>query len=113
MLPAQANYPPYLTGNTINARRFTLSKTEGDITIPLSLSGAEIVCTFACGRESLEFKPGNGVSIINAAQGVFEIDSFTINVAGNYDYEVKIRFPNDLIRTYVRGTISILNGISK
>lgn len=113
MIPATANYKNYLRGDTINARRFTITQTIDDVESPVDLSNSVIRAHFIYKDNEKTFSIGNGITMIDAANGIFEIDSFQIDVVGTWDYDVEIMFPDGTVRTWVRGSISISNDITK
>lgn len=114
MLPGKVNYKSFVRNDTINARRFTLTQTVNSITTPISLTGADIKSFFTDRRKTSKLMLiGDGITLIDAPNGVFEIDSFSLDVPGTYDYDVDILFPNGVRRTYISGQIVIVEDVTK
>jgi hypothetical protein len=110
MTPGIADYKSYVRGDTINERRFTITQTIDAIESPVDLTGATIKADFI-GRPGLNKKTmriGDGISIIDALNGIFKIDSFSLATAGTWEYDVEIEFPDGTVKTWVTGTITIL-----
>jgi hypothetical protein len=109
MLPKKVDYKSYVRGDTINARQFTLSQTINSVTTPIDLTNALIDVTFASSQSKHLKSIGNGITITDASNGVFQIDAFVLNYPGVYQYDVNIVFPNGVVRTYINGSIKIEN----
>lgn len=104
MEPAVLDYKPYVQGNEIPRRTFTVSIGAS----PVSLAGAAIVVTFTNNRNTETKTIGNGVTVTNAAGGVFDLDAFTLELPGVWSYDITITFSSGSAYTYVIGTLKIL-----
>ena len=113
MQAATVNYPDYVRRDTIPARRFTLTKTISGTTTPINLVGADIDSWFVSGASNRQATIGNGITVINAANGVFEIDSFSLDKAGVYEYDIQIEFPTGVRRTWIFGSITIIKDVTR
>jgi len=72
-----------------------------------SLVGAAIEMTIT-GLERKVLSIGNGITVVNAGGGIFNIDAQVINLRpGNYTYEIKFTFADGSIKTYIEGTWKI------
>jgi hypothetical protein len=113
MKPEIANYKDYVRGDTINARRFTITQTIDGVESPVDLTGAEIRCHFILSSITIKFQIGGGITLIDAANGVFTIDSFKLHHGGKWNFDVEIKFPDGTVKTWVKGSINILKDVTK
>jgi hypothetical protein len=90
-------------GDTYNGVQFTIVKNAA----PLDLTGAAIRAQIKKDSKSIPVKTlslGAGISIINAAQGIFQIGPFLADIpAGTYRYDVQITI-GSVVKTYISGT---------
>ena len=97
-------------GDTFRSINFT--GTQGGT--PLDLTGAAIKIEFrySCTTGSIVYNAevGSGVTITDAAGGMFSLDEFTPITweIGTYYYDVRITFSNGDIKTYIKGTVNVL-----
>lgn len=115
MTPAKYDFPDQYAGDTVAKRRFTVSRTVSGVTSPENLTGVAIRCWFAgpTGVVVLERAVGTGVTLVNAAGGVFELDAFPAPGEGLYDYDVQFVYPDGRVRTYVAGRMRVRSDVSK
>lgn len=116
MTPAKYDFPDQYAGDTVAKRRFTVSRTVSGVTSPENLTGVAIRCWLAkaeSGQVVLERAIGSGVTVVNAAGGVFDLDAFTAPGEGLYDYDVQFVYPDSRVRTYVAGRIRVRSDVSK
>lgn len=113
MLPGSYDIKKQYAGDTFDGLRMTLTRTEDSITTPIDLTGADV--TFHLnygakgGKEVLNLSVGKGVTIENAAQGIFRIDPFKVpEDPGTYFYAVRVMFPADVVKTYVEGKMPVI-----
>ena len=84
-----------LTGSTI---RMQLRKSYSDTVAALSLTSA----SFA------------GITITNAANGEFKINTQIIDIeVYNYVYDIQITFSSGIVKTYVQGGFNITNEVTR
>lgn len=112
MTPSTANYKDYTRGDTIGARAFTITKTVDDVTSPLNLTNAEIRVDFVFKEYRVSKTIDNGITVNDAANGQFQIDSFTLTHVGIWDFDVEIKFPDETVKTWVKGSIKILSDVT-
>jgi hypothetical protein len=56
---------------------------------------------------------GSGLSMVNAAAGIFKIDKQVIDIpAGVYAYDIEITVAGGDVKTYVRGEWEILQDVT-
>jgi hypothetical protein len=113
MEPAVVNYPKYTRGDTVKAKRFTLATVEANVSTPIDLTGALISVTFDDNIVKIKKTIGNGITVIDAINGVFEIDSMVFQNASTYKYDINIKFSDNSVKTYIKGSITIVNDITK
>ncbi len=100
-------------GDTYNGVQFQYIINE----VPKNLTGATIKIGFrqgsANGQQVLVLSTGNGVTITNAAQGIFRIDPFIVLLpAGNYPYDIQLTDVAGVVKTYVSGTLKVIQDIT-
>ena len=113
MEPETADYKSFLRGDTINARKFTLTQTLDGSTSPVDLSGAKIRVHFVLNSRIVKKALGNGITILDSANGKFRIDRFQLPEAGTWVYDVEIVFPGETVKTWVKGSIKIVDDTTK
>jgi hypothetical protein len=102
-------------GDTYDGVQFTLLNTEDSSAI--NLTGVAIKIQFRydskIGGIQKEITNGNGVTISNAVAGIFSIDSFLIDWSPDiYYFDIQMTFPNGVVRTYIQGTIKVIQDIT-
>lgn len=102
-----------MRGDTITAKRFTISTGESPTLTPMDLTGAAIAITFESLQQKVLKTIGSGITVINAVGGVFELDAFILTKSGNYTFDVQITFPDGSVKTYIQGSIQITNDVTK
>jgi len=107
--------PEHKTGNTWGGIPSISFVRKG---IPINLTGATIKMQVRLSADSpsvLELSNLNGgIIITNAPNGQIRIPPKLINIpVGNYKYEIKIHLSNGENKTFVEGTWSITEEITK
>ena len=113
MTPANLNLGGYVRGDTINAKRFTLTKTVDAVTSAIDLTGAAITITFVKFQQKITKSIGSGVTVITADAGIFELDSFSLPTVGDWAFDVQITFAGGDVKTYLTGTVTITKDSTK
>jgi hypothetical protein len=118
MTPATYTFPDHVAGDTVSSRRFTVTRTVGGMTSPENLTGVSIACWFArgetTGQVERQMSNGNGITVVNAAGGVFDLDAFTaFDTVGVYRFDIQFTYPDGRKRTYVAGTLRIRPEVSR
>jgi hypothetical protein len=116
MLPATYNFPIQYAGDTVAARRFTVTRTVSNVTAAENLTGVAIRCWFVrrSGQSAVyQFSVGSGVTIVNAAGGVFDLNAFPAPGPGTYDYDIEFTYPDTRVRTYVAGSMVVRGDVSQ
>ena len=113
MTPAIANYKNFVRGDTIDERLFTIKKTINSVESPVDLTSCSIKVDFVFLNTCIRKQLGDGLTMIDAAQGKFKIDSFSLSKAGTWDYDIEITFTNGAVKTWVKGEIIIENDVTK
>lgn len=107
------NFKPHVKGDTFKGCRFTLKVND----IPLDLTNCQIrmhLRTNPLHSNKYELSTSNNkITIIDAANGIFEIPQQIIDIpAGNYYYDIEILFPNGNVKTYINGHFEIIQDIT-
>jgi len=102
-------------GDTYDGVQFTLLNTEDNA--PIDLTNVAIKIQFRydskIGGIQKEITNGNGITVSNAINGVFSIDSFLIDWSPDiYYFDIQMTFPNGIVRTYIQGTIKVIQDIT-
>lgn len=105
MTPGVADYKTFLRGDTVNARRFTVTRDAA----PYSLVGVDIRATFRMGGQAVEA----GITVVDAAGGIFQIDPFQMQVPGLWKYDVQFTNAAGEVRTYVKGALQIVEDVTR
>jgi hypothetical protein len=115
MTPAEYDFPDHIAGDTVSARRFTVTRTAGGVAAPENLTGVAIHCWFQRSDPiDVQLSVGTGITLVNAAGGVFDLGPFRAPAApGVYRYDIQFAYPDGRVRTYVAGKLKILPDVSK
>jgi hypothetical protein len=102
------NFPDHIKGDTMQAVNFTVTVNAS----PLNLTGATIKMDLRTSNGNLRKRfssvDDDGISITNAAGGVFSVIEQIIDVpAMTYKYDIEITLADDSVRTYIAGTWTI------
>jgi hypothetical protein len=107
-------------GNTHNGTSFTLLRNS----IPIDISDCIITMQVRKTRDDIPVislttdivSPATGgITITDGINGKFKIDQqiFNVSVPLIYLYDIKIKFPNEVIKTYISGTFEIIGDITR
>ena len=107
MIAAFYNYIQHTRGDTINPR--TITATDADTGLPIDLTSVDIKSTFTNGDNTKALIIGSGVTLTDAVNGVFEIDVAVLTVVGTWCFDVQLTFVDGSIRTWIKGTITIVD----
>jgi|TARA_R110000822_G_scaffold152112_8_gene291343 hypothetical protein len=109
MIPAIYNYPPHYRGDTLDSFTINLS-TDGT---PTNLEGVTLRAQYRKpfnGATVREISIGAGITVSSPASGTVIIDKFVCNFdPGSYVWDLEFTLTNGDIKTYLRGTINIIN----
>ncbi len=111
MIQGVYDFPDVVKGDTFNAVTFTIAIDA----IAVNLTGAAISVKFRSSFNSppsLSLSVGSGVTVTNAAGGVFRINAFACNFpVGTYVYDIQISV-GGTIKTYIKGSLNVLNEVT-
>ena len=113
MIPGVANLGTWVRGDTISQKQVTLTQTVDSVTTPVDLTGVGIALTFQNHNDKVQKSIGAGVTLTDAVNGVFRIDKFALEEKGEWHYDLQFIFPNGDVKTYLAGTVTILNDVTK
>jgi len=113
-MPKPYNMPDHYKGDTFDELQFTLSTSPST---PIDLTGALIKCQFRKEKKNgvlkKELTESDGITITDAINGVFRIDSFILDwTPGKYFYDIQFTFPDTTVVTYIDGSITILQDVT-
>lgn len=115
MTPTPYSFELQYSGDSFLGAYFQL-KDEDNIT-PIDITNYRFLMqikTCERGRIIKELSNGSGITIINAINGEFQIDSFIVpHTSGQMIYDLEITYPNNLVDTYIRGFFAIIQDISR
>jgi hypothetical protein len=101
-------------GDTFKGLSFAVEVNE----TPLDLTDAAVDIWFRSGSktgtiEKVLSSNTGGITITDDVGGVFQIDPFTVNLAaGTYFYDIQITFPDNTVKTYVDGTMKVIQDVT-
>lgn len=115
MKPEKYNFRDHLKGDTFNGIEFTLIDSNSEL--PIDITDALITIQFKShsktGLINVELNVGSGITITDAENGVFVIDSFLLDwQPKKYYYDVQITFPNGVVKTYIEGTFLVIQDVT-
>ena len=115
MTPTTYKINDQYKGDTFNGVTFTIK--EGANKTPIDLTGVSILSQFRAnevtGAIQQSFSIGSGITLTDATGGVFSIDPFTLDWnTGTFFYDIQITFPNGDVRTYVKGSLNVLQDVT-
>jgi hypothetical protein len=105
------DFPKHIKGDTWRTTTFTVTVND----LAKDLTGATIDMNVRdCNAVSwLDMTNGTGITITDAANGVFQIDQQTLDIpAGLYSYDIQITDSDGVIATWIRGNITIIQDIT-
>jgi hypothetical protein len=113
--PAVIKINDQYKGDTYDGIQFTILNTEDNS--PIDLTGVSIRSQFRFGSKTggiqKEITNGDGITLSDAVNGVFSIDSFLVDWAADfYYYDIEITFPNGIVRTYIQGNIKVIQDVT-
>lgn len=112
MIPGVYNYGSSLKGDTISAKLITATRTIDSITTPIDLTNYSLKMDIVLGALRKTLLIGDGITITDAENGVFRIDSFILTHSGTWKYDIQFTYNGD-VETYIKGTINILEDVTQ
>ena len=114
MKPGNKQLFDHVKGDTFDGYQFTLRYKNKS---PVILTDATIVCNFRkdkkTGELQLGLSVGSGLTITDGANGIMQIDNLGILdwPIGVYYWEIRIVFPTPDTKTYIGGTLEIIQNV--
>jgi hypothetical protein len=114
MIPAVYNIPNQYAGDTFDGFQVTVTQTSNDVTTPINLDGITLACKFKKdGATVLDLTEGSGITIVDAADGIFKLDAFSVPTeTGNYNYDIQFTYSGGSVKTYMRGTMRVIQQVT-
>lgn len=111
-MPETYIFPKQVKGDTFKGLTVTITKNSA----PVDLTGAAIAIQFKTGSKvgyvSKSLSVGNGITITDAANGVFKIEPFQTNMGvGRNFYDTQITI-GGVVTTYFGGYMEILQDVT-
>lgn len=111
MVPGKYKLGKQYKGDTFSGVRFTIKDKETDTGI--DLTDATIKMQFRrnspTGTVVEELTEIDGITIEDAVNGIFTVDPFLIDwTPADYHYDIQITFLGGVVKTYIKGTICII-----
>lgn len=109
------NFDDHKKGDTFNGAEFTITVNS----TPYVITGATITMSLVkrygiTPTLTLTNAVSGGLTITDGANGVFKIDEQVIDIdAGKYFYDIEIITADDVVKTYIEGTWTIIQDISE
>ena len=108
------NYADLIKTSNTEDIILTLTNENG---AAIDLTGITAVAPFRYGNETGRLQQslsiGAGITIVDATAGKIQIDSFVADFeVGLYYYDVKLIFNASRVKTYIKGSINILQNVS-
>lgn len=111
-LAATYTFDSYYTGDTVDGVTFTFTDSEGD---PIDVSSCEACMEFRFGSKTgtltKQFTESDGITL---SGNQLILANFNQDWdPGTYYYDVQLTFTDGSVRTYITGTISIVQDVSQ
>jgi len=116
MTPGTYNIPTQVNGDTFDGVQFTLTSTVDSVTTPIDLTDCLLFCQFKDSKGIVvrDMSIGNGITVTDAVDGIFRIDSFLLTIGvGTFVYDIQLIYNSGVVKTYVKGQIIILPDVTK
>ena len=96
-------------GDTFNGVQFTISNQDGAIDLTSATIRTQFRRKTETGQVVKTITESDGITVTDAANGIIQFDAFDINwIADIYHYDIEITFVSGVIRTYVKGTLLLI-----
>jgi hypothetical protein len=111
-MPEKYDFKDVVIGDTFKQRVITMTRNGS----PIDLTGASIAIQFRAaaktGTLGKSISVGSGITITDAAAGIFTIAAFTVTMAvDRYFYDVEVTI-SGVIETYFEGVMNVLQGVT-
>jgi cytoplasmic iron level regulating protein YaaA (DUF328/UPF0246 family) len=107
------NLPEAYKGDTYDTVQFTMKLND----VAIDLTGYTIKSQFKknkkTGQLSKTISTTSGITITDAENGIFVIDSFVVDLnAGDYFYDIQFTDSNDIVTTYIQGRLQVIQDVT-
>jgi hypothetical protein len=109
--PATYNFGKHVAGDTVKKKTITVTEGTGSPT-PVDLTGSAIAMKLVLKKNSVSKAISTGITLSDPTNGEFEIDAFSLTVAGIWSYDIQITLADTTVNTWISGTIEILEDIT-
>lgn len=119
MQPSEYNFKTQRAGDTFSGLRLTVTRTSNEVTTAVDLTGTTIslqVRKQACLDPIIDISTDtSGISLEDAANGIFRIESLIVPQVDSYSYiyDLQFTFPNGVVQTYLKGAFPIEGDVTE
>lgn len=120
MVVAKYTFKLQKAGDTFNGLKLTCTRTSEGNTTPINLENVVLKMQIRRAKDcpiifELSSENNGGITIEDAAAGIFRIDAFKVpNVDSfKYVYDIEFNFPNGVVKTYIEGYFPIESDVTR
>ena len=115
MTPGTYNIPDHYRNDTWDGIVFTITDSNGD---PIDLSSATVKMQIRRGIKSGKLedtRTGSGqAEVTDGPNGEITIGAYVVDyLAATYYYDVQVTFPDTSVKTYIAGTWTFIEDVTK
>jgi len=108
------NFQPHKSGDTWEGAQFTVTKNGAALDLTSATIKSEFRVKTKTGAVKLTLTEVSGITITDAANGVFKLDKQIITLpADTYHYDIEITLSNGDKKSYVEGTWEIVQDVTQ
>lgn len=109
MQPAIYNFKQQYAGDTFNGIQLTIeNKNLTGFLIKMQIKTAPF------GAVVKDLSIDNGITIVDAVNGILRIDSFVNPItAGYYIYDMQFTNPNGVVQSYLKGQFTVIQDVTR
>lgn len=116
MTPNTYNFKQQTKNDTFSGLRFSFNSIINEVEIPINLSGTSIQMDIKKSEQSQpskSLKSGEGITVTDEVNGKVRIEAFKVDLpAFNYVYDLQIIYPDETVKTYLKGTFKVIEDIT-
>ena len=107
-MASEYTFPAQYRGDTHDGTTFTVNVNGS----PYDLTNVTITAKFRkdskTGPELLSVTNGAGITVSNAAGGIFDLDPFIVDFPpGTHYYDIQFVQADGVVKTYIKGTMTV------
>jgi len=116
MISGVYNIPTQVNGDTFDGVQFTLTSTVDSVTTPIDLTDCLLFSQIKDSKGIVvrDMSISNGITVTDAVNGVFRIDSFLLTIGvGVFVYDIQLIYNSGVVKTYIKGQLTVVPDITK